>query len=557
MCPLIQTRPLRRTDYDSQVQDVRDGDYLDALGAVLVSKRKRETGVTTPMVGNRYAHRPSVIAAQNKIVDLFLVGSGPFAIRIVRNTSGRPFTSSIVFTDFSTAITNIVLGTTEAGWAFVASVANGAVRIQPNNPEMLYYDYRVEVVLGSINVVTFQESYDASVAGALKPFSGMQFVSKLFLFSASRFRRVRQIVIDNIETGLGDVRVFSPDHGLVEGQEVYCAGFVTLPEANGYYIVQVISPQVFRLRAAVVGTGFYTPGQGTISANVRTVGELGVAQKNSTGTWDYISLGRAKNFNWKRNKRVNIHIENSVGRTRLYFSGDDNPYRRIELKGLTENSMFLKSGYSYDALSDQIRSQLTTTSAEVTNSQVNNSGGAVSSGNWRFTIRGGTQDQNTAPWGKLSGPVNIFNSDTLGPVVDILGDDEGIITSKAILLTISNVNTDLYKFIEIGAINYLSLGIDPVVATRISVVPGQTEYEYLFTGNEIDTSALDAVSINVEPKVIEKCVAQAFVDNRGFLGNLTYFGDTTELGGVIANAKYKLRTESIALRSVVISSRKT
>ena len=541
---LNQTRPFRRIDSDSQEQDIRSGDYLDAYGVPLISSKARETGVATPMVGCRLAYVPNAIVAGNKSVRLNLV-SGPYTIRIVRNTNNIPFGPDITFTDTASAIAQIVTQTTSGGYPFSASGSNGNIQIIPNTPLLQYYDFKVIVIAGSLDVSTEQEAYDKGVEGPMKMFSGISFVSQLFQFSVSRYKKERNVPITSIQFGAGDIRVFGPDHGLVTGQEVFGLGFITLPSANGYYIVDVISPQVFVLRGAPINGGTYTFGQGKFVANSRTVGEIGVAEKQSDGTWKYVRIGRARGFNWKQNRRLNINIEYSVGVYRLYFSGDDNPYRAVRLKSLAFESLFTTNGYKYDSLSDQIRAQLSATSAQVEPTAVSSNGGALASGNYRFVARGRTSEQNAAPWGRYSNAVSIFTATAEGLVTEILGDDEGIITSKSIILRITDVDTDLYKFIEIGAVNYLNLGFDPTIVTRIELVPGQSVYEYLFTGNEVETQPFDPITINIEPKFLKKNVAQANVDNRMFLGFPTYQGDPIGLEAMLDGAKYRLRVESL------------
>lgn len=546
----IALRPFSKMVPDMNVQDLSEGRYVSALGVRNFSVKRGKNNVTTPVPGTLYAFTPPEPVVQNKTYELRLLSDGQdsseiFSFSIVRNTSLVPIIPEIEFS-YASAAAQISQTASSFGYPFTVTQNGPVINIIPNNPFFESYDYEVIPLTGNIAVDITNEPVDVSLAKPLRGIQGHNDLNDLFWLSCSVKDPISSIVYSSIQLTGGEVIVTAPLHGLVSGQEVLFEGFPTLPSLNGRHIVNVISPNVF-VPIQAITVGFVTPGEGNVYKNHASIFELGVGLRNQPGQWNYTRLLRTSKIPASRLYKPRFFTSRLGDRVFMYWTDYNDRPRRIEYKGPWIADGVLKTpGYKLISIADNTLWQSPPSSMKISNARPAKFAGAVLSGNWRFVARGSFGDTNiSSSFGAVSGPVSVFSSDEAGNPAAISGDREGIVTNKAVEITVSDVNPNLFEYVELVGIQYQGLSVATYLVARIKTQPGQFVYEYLFTGNESDLSVVDAISINVEDPVVLKARDAVSLSNRAVLASVSYYPDSEEIQKFVDTGKYSIEYKQI------------
>lgn len=147
-------------------------------------------------------------------------------------------------------------------------------------------------------------------------------------------------------------------------------------------------------------------------------------------------------------------------------------------------------------------------------------GGRVTSGNKRYIARGITTGLEEYNWSRLSSAVNLYSA---GFTPLVVGDIGNIETGKSVTLRISNIDTNLFKYIELAVINYNGGFPSGEILKRIETSASEMLITHL--GTE-DTAPLDLNTITDTTLFINTAGTNAISDNGILLGNVDFVTPT-------------------------------
>jgi len=182
-----------------------------------------------------------------------------------------------------------------------------------------------------------------------------------------------------------------------------------------------------------------------------------VAKKDFvSGTWTYTVLLETKQLVYATDAVIDMDGQIDFGdRVSMYFTGKGYAPRCIYVKlqdtwvanscmqyydSITENT---DGYYVYNTLEQSTRLQTLENYARITSYIVNNSGGALTSGNKQYFIRQYVGDDNASGVGVGSALIPIFSDSLLN--TSLSGDNGGVVTGKSITLNIIGLNQNLYS----------------------------------------------------------------------------------------------------------------
>jgi hypothetical protein len=601
--PSVQLRSFGGLNTDSHVQDIRNGDYTDAKNIEHVSAEKGESLAITPRTGNTFAFNLGTVQAQSKRY-LFRFNlntqDGIYYIR-VKNSNGVtdlvPGALGLIEiqsrNSFASDVESVFLGSTVFNATQDPIIAPSIdtqneiayiLELLPpgtnNNADLFRYENFFIVneiqelpsgsLSGSIQIDCITECIPPSREGELEVIGSKDILGDLFIISSNK----RQ---DPIEINLSDLTVNVQLQGiyvyitfpqqyqylLTDGMEVYMSGVLGLTTINGLYVTNPISNNTILLINWIEfynqqngsPSNTYVQGTGKITFNPFGIGEIGVATKNeSRNEWTYTRLLRSRELNFWIKHQFDTEGEISFDKKSLYFTDNFNTPKLFYYKN---SAPYIEDGairgiypeyglFDYDSISDQtnhILGQPTIDIDLVVQQQV---GGGLYVGNHRYFVRGVLGDGSYTDWSLPSGAVPVYNPKFDGNPRLITGNVSGTTTDKQNVLRISNLNVDLYKFIEVACILYIDLAVDTTqygIIGRYAVPENEDFIVITHTGRE-DGIDLIPEELSIQTEVISKAKNNAIVDNRYILSNLTIPND--DLSDILDAYTYRLLKKEIS-----------
>lgn len=354
-----------------------------------------------------------------------------------------------------------------------------------------------------------------------------------------------------INNGAGLYRVTtSQDHGLVTNQSVKITGVDGNTNINGIWTVSVITATQFDILGSTFG-GLYVASTGTMTSNIAGLGEIGVAERDDNGaTVSYVRLLRSREFNWTTYNQVDMRVKHKQdGSTAMYFvDGKFNIPRVLYYKGdfvadgaLT--SVNAENIYSYGDIANQLRWLLGTAGGQLTIQDQLDQGGSLYSGNWRYTGRFLTQNLSGSDYLLSTPPIPVFSESYDANPRLVIGDDENTVTSKINQIQINNPDTELYKYFELIAINYVGLTPRAYYVGRYDLSNDEiTVIQH--TGNENSIEDFDLGLINTQLGGFYSAANIELQDNRALLSNLIPI-TVIDFSDFVETIRYSIERDSL------------
>lgn len=260
--------------------------------------------------------------------------------------------------------------------------------------------------------------------------------------------------------------------------------------------------------------------------NVGGVGEIGVVTHDAnTDTTTYYTLLKSKEFKFTTKHQIDTYAEENNFQRSIYWTDDFNIPRVFYYSGV-----YLVNGgltyinpdglYEYGSISDETKMILTNEQLGFSFIQQIEGGGAIRSGNWRYSVRLLTATFSATNWTEISNPINVYRASTTGNPQAIFGDDAGTLTSKINQFQVTGIPSDIFSFIELAAVNYVGLNaIVGSIVNRIAVTGPSMIIEH--TGTENGAVNLDIPTLNQFSFDIQTARNIDAIDNRLVLSNLT------------------------------------
>ena len=587
----VQIRSFGGLNTDTHVQDLRNGDYPDAKNIDHISAVTGESLAVTPRMGNEYAFDLGEVTAQDKRYILTYPDvdvPGGYILQVNRADQVNPlfepffvgsYDDNPSFPPGTQAATTIQNAFYSAGYPVdvvsastvyptLAGTRTLLITPQANSPALRYYDYFIESIGQNVlKIDVIQESISNSRIGKLEVIGSKDLLGDLFIISSSKREKPFEIKIFDITiiaiAGISTLIVTpeATDEVLVDEQEVYITGVQGIPEANGVFIIKILTdPQtgesiILLYNSFAVPGQTYVPGTGTMTFNKFGMGEIGVAEKDiSTNTWKYTRLLRSKELSLFTYHQCDVQGEKSFNRKSIYFTDfNDVPrnfYYKIDTEYYTDGALqilYPESGYyDYGSISDQTNHILGQPSLDIDFITQAQGGGSLIAGNHVYFARGVLGDGSYTDWSLPSRYIPVYSALTTGDPKNIIGDPSGSQTDKLNQIRISNIRGDVYSYVEVACINYLDIGFDSTVYgifARRPVTKETTELIINHTGRE-ESQTLNQDELSVQTETYTKAKNNAIIDNRYLLSNLETPGD--DLLELLSKVNYSIKTKQIS-----------
>jgi len=550
--------PLGGLDQDTSIEYIGDGNYRNALNIQHLTQNTESTQGQIPRRGNELSFSLGSVSTQNKTWRLYLeqvvAPNTGYLVFIGQNgeqlnSSPSPYPSPTVFywdrsLGFAAQVTAISSNITvnfdpTATFSSVdTSGTNTAGYIDITLNDISGYDwdffatYRADVFAlvddPRLDSILVREAYDTSLDGSLNVIGSNDLLSDLYIWSTpqTELPTSQQLTVTSVaNNGSGRFRVtFSSSHGLTNGWKISLENSGTA--IDGDWIVDVISPSVIDLKEyysnfVAVGGGFVV----TLSYYNEAVGELGVAQKNfDTSTWTYTRLLRTKEWNFRTKKQPDTYAERNSLKDSVYWTDDYNVPRCFyyTLPFVQDGGLSINGGrYDYGSIAEETRLILASTNVDLSFTGQVQGGGAIKSGNWRYSIRFLSDSLTPTEWTDLTNPINVFTASTGASPYLLIGDLPGVTTPKINQFEVSGIIPGLFKYIELAGVNYVGSAIEGYIIRRELLDNQSDTITIEHTGTESDVTDLDLATLNQFSTAVETAKNITVIDSRMVLSNIT------------------------------------
>lgn len=543
---------------DVDPKDVRQGDLFVSgvnTGGVNVRSSGRGLNVSPDyeaIYGNEYVYEPTALAVQNKLFRLEIDVTNAEATSDFTFTLSTPsgnilltysdtFDSSLIanalsdidgFLQSELAPFGINSTTTQTG-----SLA-GYIDFEFSSAPYFNYVFAFSVTSGDSlsSVVILQEGVDPSMLGDWNLLGSDDKTGDKFEFWTTRNGLPSEVEILNITNPASTtVRVETVTaHGLLDNMSVRIKDVVGVSEANGIWTVSVVSATVFDLNLAVFIGPTYISG-GFVVTSIYGVGEIGVSVKDNNGVISYTRLLRSIEFNFSTLHQIDCRVKRKQdSRYAVYFTesrGDEtietdstNVPRVFYYKGIyvTDGALTIVSSdniYQYGGISSELGWIIGADDFYIEFDSQIQSGGQVKSGNWRYAARLLTNDLSPTNWSQLTEGVPVFIDPISSPFM--IGDPANVTTPKINVLRLVNNTVDLYKYVEVAAVNYFSTSSMTGYIIGRYTLEQKTIQFISHTGTEQAILDLDIGTLNEFLPGFFKAQNVELLDNRSILTNLT------------------------------------
>jgi hypothetical protein len=514
------------------------------------------------MKGNTEAFDTGSIAAQNKTYRIYsTVTAAASNATLVFYQNGNQFGYPSAFwqtfftvtfdQQFSLAIqaSNIQAAITAWAASVQSTVTAGSNYIDVTLTQVTGGDYTLvatDAAGDNIEANVVQEAFDVNMAGELQPIGSYDLLGDLYVWSTTgtSLPVKANLTVSSVALVVSGLVTtyqitFSSAHGLSVGQAVDLVGDIPtildgtwIVSANGFS-ANSIALSTWSIQTALPATN---PATMLVTSFAESVGEVGVAQYTaSTDTWLYTRLGRTKQWGFRLEKQIDTYCEQTSVKSSIYWTDDYNVPRCIyypfEYSVNNVKQPFEQDGiitpinstglYTYETIDSESKLQITSSGARVSFVQQLQSGGAVLSGNWRYTVRFLTEGLTGTEFTDLTNPINVCLADLNGDPTLIIGDEPDTVTSKINQLEVTGIIPGLFKYVELIGVNYVGNGIAGYNIKRIELSNTQASITINHLGNETSTTDFDLGLIGQVFEQIETAKNIDVIDKRMILSNIT------------------------------------
>ena len=208
--------------------------------------------------------------------------------------------------------------------------------------------------------------------------------------------------------------------------------------------------------------------------------EIGVIYSTDNGvTYTYKRLIRSKQLGFSTDRRIEAEVERNGSNVNLYWTDGFNKPRAMYLKYsliTTQDGFLYAVGGRYDleTINDESSFFYKGTSAYFDSVEVLQGGGALTSGNKRYTGRFLTEDFVPTDFIYPTNPLNIYSA-SFNKASKVEGDVENTITNKSVKITVKNFQSDIYKYFELIALEYVGTTFTSTIVERFRIPSGATQ----------------------------------------------------------------------------------
>lgn len=560
-------------DRDTDPTKLDPNNYTDARNIQPLTKNTESTRDHIPMLGNVLAFELGSVTTQNKTYRLFTEDKtlnpdtffGGFStLLFFSNGVQFPVTHTIKWTRNQSipAQASFIQSSINTLWGLgaVATVTAGTTYVDITLTLITGYDFTISATNAStaagvaMTFNTLKEAYDTTLTGDLRAIGSYDLLGDLYIWSTTGVnlplkKTLTVLSISLLPVGARQLYkiIFTSEHKLSIGQSVNLLGN-TGSAIDGTWIVSsfgfatdsIVLEDYFSKTLPVVPPPAVPPTTITATLYAQSIGEIGVAQYTaSTDTWLYTRLGRTKQWGFRTKKQCDTYCEQSAIKSSLYWTDDFNVprviynFRKYDISNnllpydpTIDNDRIISTinstgFYTYESILQESSLQLNESGARILFKQQLQSGGQVTSGNWRYAIRFLTESLTATTLSDVTNPVNVYSASTSGSATLIIGDQPDTVTPKINQLEVTGILPGLFKFVELIGVNYVGDSIAGYNIRREALDSTQTSIILNHTGTETNTSDFDLGLLNQIFEQIATAKNIAVIDKRMILSNLT------------------------------------
>ena len=551
---------------DLDPRDMPNGGLFTSIpesGALNVRAIGSGTGISPDyeqILGNSLLAELDPVTAQTKQFRILIDTSTKTANSVITfdlqtpdGTTGASFTITLLAADnLATCLTKIKTAI-DLAVAFLpvsttttTGTTTGYVTFEFGSP--VYIDFRLFDfnVTGDLTVTydIVREAIDEGMVHEWNLIGSTSQTGDCFMMFTTKKGDTKTVAVnDCIDDGSGGIQVVTTvDHEMVSNEVVTISGVEGTTEANGIWSVTVIDSTNIVLQQSAF-TNAYTGG-GTVQYRVTGYGEIGVVYRTTPSQIRYTRLLATREFNFSTYYQIDARSKfKNDNRKGVYFTDNNNPYRVFYYRGdYTTDGSITTGQYTYGSIDAALQLVPFNEGVKIEFHTQLQSGGSVRSGNKRYSVRFLTDSFAPTAWTELTNPVMVYSYDNQsGPFAQ--GDEENIVTPKINVLKITNPLQGVFTYCEIAVVEYVGIAIQASIIGRYTL--NGDEFQYInHTGNELDSTDLDAGQLVEVQNLIEKGRNVEMLDNRLVLSNLTP-ATFPDFSGFAESFRYSLEVEDL------------
>ncbi len=536
---------------------VGGGDYIDAINVTHISEVGQTTQAVTPIKGNENVFDIGSVSVQNAKYRVY-VGTGTsyqdaynnseFNIFDITGTpivNFNPVTAYPDWTGIAAELQTEFDTTPGAGQVLVTTDGSTYIDIEFLNQET--YTFTTSKVSSSgvdpLAYVQYKEQIGSNLTGTLKVIGSYDLNGELFIWSAVRDTDFNDLVVQNAVYSAPNFVITIPNHGMVTGDAIFVDLTFTTSTVRGIYQVTVLTSSTLKISAIPTGTFV----SGTASASKQAVGEIGVAIKDeNTQDWTYTRLIRSKKLNFNTLHQQDTYAEINNLNPVLYFTDDYNNPRVFYYYGDYVQDGFLTyynsdAIYSYSTLDTETLLQIPEQNLKVSVEQFD-TGGSLKNYTRQYAVRLLTEEANPSPFSALTNSMPTGEGTSILYFTTYDPDAIGTSTTKRNQITVSGVNFDQFKYIELAVVEYAGNGFSGYIVKRQELNGANgDDVAISHIGNESGTQNLDVNELNRIIAPISTAKNITAISNRLVLSNITS-NKQYDLSAWARTIQYNLKT---------------
>lgn len=565
--------PLSGMNKDKAYHLLKEGEYTNALDITHIGELLNESYKIHNILGNQYATIVPATTPQNKKYRIggYTADGVSYHNIVLYKTDGSAWgvfgftdgaTLSSTYSNIHTAINSALSGlfpVQTATYTVAADYSYFDIEIYDASiPTIKGYDYSLINTSNSpsdkiLTIEIIQEGYDTSLSAQANIIGGYDSLGDLFIISTPQKYMVTElgaIITAAADNGSGLIRLtVTSSANVLNGSKIKISeGNGTTP-IDGTWIAIVLNTTTIDLQNSVFSGSGTT--SGNISTNIDGLGEVGVVIKNiNTDLWTYKSLIKSKELNLRRDKQITgFEVQKGNNKNSIYFTDDFNFPRSMYYYGDYNNNGFLsfaypKTGkYSYGSIALETKLTISQISSKLSFTSQSQSGGNLLSGNKRYIFRFLGESLVGTDWSDVSNPVSVFSKDT-GVPSKILGDEEGVLTTKINQFTLTGIIPGLFKYVEFGVVEYIGNSITGKIISRTLLNNTSDIINLSHVGFESDTTLLDLGTIGTNNANYVRARNLTIIDKRLVLSNVSV-QNQYDLSPWVSTFKYSLKKQTI------------
>lgn len=258
------------------------------------------------------------------------------------------------------------------------------------------------------------------------------------------------------------------------------------------------------------------------------ISEIGVIYPSGSG-YAYTKLLRSQKLRFHTERKHDSQIEKIGDQINIYTTDNFTSPKVIYIdeakKRTTDGLLFINGGrYDLDTIGIEMNLFLNAESAYISDIEVLEGDGNVKAGNKRYIGRFLTEDLAPTDFLYPTNIINIYGESPSRPF-KIFGNPTNFVTNKAVRMNVKNITPGVFKYFELGVIEYAGTTFTAKIVQRFSIGENDNEIEVRHDERGQDNIQLSTEEIVAATQKYSKSKNLRLYDGLLTLSNLTTQSD--------------------------------